>query len=106
MAQRARAAGFLLCVIFVGTTSVEINLERVQARVVKGGHDVPEEDQRRRYPRTLSNLAKLLPNADFVVLLDNSTAIGYTLVAFGTKAFMHWSPELPAWAVPIRKSLI
>jgi len=98
MALRAQNAGFLVALIFVGTTSVEINLERVRARVAKGGHDVPEEDQRRRYPRTLANLRKLLPLADFVVLLDNSTPTGYTLVGLGHRAFMHWNEPLPNWA--------
>jgi predicted ABC-type ATPase len=43
MAVRAKDAGFLIAVIFVGTTSVEINIERVKARVEKGGHDVPRK---------------------------------------------------------------
>ena len=47
MAARAKAAGFNLMVVFVGTFSVDINIERVKTRVKKGGHDVPEEDQRR-----------------------------------------------------------
>ncbi|HZL26158.1 MAG TPA: zeta toxin family protein [Acidobacteriaceae bacterium] len=103
MADRAKENGFSIAVIFVGTSSVEINMERVKARVLKGGHDVPEEDQRRRYPRTLANMKKLLPMADFAVLLDNSSELGYTLVAFGHKAYMHWSEPVPAWAQPLRQ---
>lgn len=61
MAARAKEAGFNIMVVFVGTASVEINIERVKARVEAGGHDVPEEDQRRRYPRTLANMKRLLP---------------------------------------------
>lgn len=98
MASRAQGAGFSVAVIFVGTSSVEINIERVKARVLKGGHDVPEQDQRRRYPRTLKNMKKLLPMADFAVLLDNSSAQGYSLVAFGHKAAMHWNEPVPEWA--------
>ena len=45
MASKARQSGFVIVVFFVGTTSVEINLERIVARVKKGGHDVPEQDQ-------------------------------------------------------------
>jgi predicted ABC-type ATPase len=48
MADKAKEAGFNIMVVFVGTSSVEINIERVKARVAKAGHDVPEEDQRRR----------------------------------------------------------
>lgn len=102
MAARAQAAGFIVVVFFVGTTSVEINLERVAARVEKGGHDVPEEDQRRRYPRTLANMRKLLPTADFAVLFDNSTSRGHVLVGVGHPAFMHWAEPVPAWVDQIR----
>ena len=102
MAARAKTAGFNLMVVFVGTSSVEINIERVKARVKKGGHDVPEEDQRRRYPRTLANMKRLLPDADLAVILDNSTARGHTLVAFGHKGYMHWAEPVPDWAASLR----
>lgn len=98
MASEAKALGYLITLLFVGTTSVEINIERVKARVLKGGHDVPEEDQRRRFPRTLANLRKLLPLADFVVLIDNSSETGYEVVAFGHRTYMHWKPPVPSWA--------
>lgn len=102
MAIRAKAAGFNLMVVFVGTSSVEINVERVKARVKKGGHDVAEQDQRRRYPRTLANMKHLLPQADLAVVLDNSTSQGHTLVAFGHAGYMHWVEPLPDWAAGLR----
>jgi predicted ABC-type ATPase len=102
MAARAKEAGFLIAVIFVGTNSVEINLERVKARVAKGGHDVPESDQRRRFPRTLANMKKLLPLADLAVILDNSTSLGYSLVAAGHRSFMTWHSPIPDWAASLR----
>ncbi|SFS11935.1 Predicted ABC-type ATPase [Granulicella pectinivorans] len=102
MADRAKRAGFDIRVFFIGTTSVEINIERVKARVRKGGHDVPEEDQRRRYPRTLANMKKLLPSAGFAGILDNSTPKGHTVVGYGVGANMHWIEPLPDWAAGLR----
>ena len=101
MAEKATEVGFLLMVVFVGTSSVEINLGRVKERVIKGGHDVPEEDQRRRFPRTLTNMGRLLPMADLAVILDNS-GDGYVLVAFGHKAYLHWNEPVPEWAQAMR----
>ncbi|MDW5265348.1 MULTISPECIES: zeta toxin family protein [Acidobacteriaceae] len=98
MATRAKKANFNIMVVFIGTVDVEINIERVKARVKKGGHDVSEEDQRRRYPRTLANMKRLLPDADLAVILDNSTETGYVLVAFGHKGYMHWNEPVPKWA--------
>ncbi len=102
MAHRAKECGFNIMVVFVGTSSVEINIERVKARVKKGGHDVPEEDQRRRYPRTLANMERLLPIADLAVILDNSTPQGHTLIAFGHARYMHWVEPVPDWAALLR----
>lgn len=102
MADRAREAGFSVMAVFVGTASVEINMQRVKARVEKGGHDIPEEDQRRRFPRTLANMKRLLPKTDFVVIFDNSDAPGYKLVGFGHQAYMHWNEPVPAWAAGLR----
>ena len=90
MAAKAKAEGFLIVVVFVGTAAVEINIDPVNISVLKGGHDVPEDDQRRRYPSTLANMRKLMPLADFIVLLDNSTS-RYEVVAFGHKQYMHWN---------------
>ncbi|HEY4357672.1 MAG TPA: zeta toxin family protein [Acidobacteriaceae bacterium] len=105
MSVRAKEKGYRLAVIFVGTSSVEINLERVRARVLQGGHDVAEEDQRRRYPRTLANIQKLLPMADLRILLDNSTPQGYELVAVGAPKLMEWIKPIPDWAKPLRSTL-
>jgi predicted ABC-type ATPase len=102
MASRAKAAGFKIMVVFVATASVEINIERVKVRVEKGGHDVPEEVQRRRYPRTLKNMKRLLPEADIAVIMDNSSESGYVLVAFGHKGDMHWNDPVPEWAAQLR----
>jgi len=102
MALRAKEAGFAVVVFFVGTTSVEINLARVRARVKLGGHDVPEKDQRRRYPRTLANMRRLLPLADLAFIYDNSTERGHTLVGVGSVGAMQWVEPAPEWVENVR----
>jgi predicted ABC-type ATPase len=103
MAARAKAAGFGIVVFFVGTTSVEINLQRVRERVIKGGHDVPEEDQRRRFPRTLANMQKLLPLADLALIFDNSTELGHVLVGIGHAGSIKWVEPVPEWAAGLQR---
>lgn len=104
MAARAKEYGYNVMVVFVGTASVEINIERVKGRVEAGGHDVPEEDQRRRYPRTLSNMKRLFPSVDFAVILDNSSPGGYVLAGFGHPDIMHWLEPVPEWVRYLRAS--
>jgi predicted ABC-type ATPase len=52
MMREARNRGFEIVLVYIGTENVGINLTRIKNRVLAGGHDVPEEDVRRRYRRS------------------------------------------------------
>lgn len=64
MLAHAKALGYRTCLFYIGTDSLSINITRVEARVLKGGHDVPLEDQTRRYGRSFKNLPRALDLAD------------------------------------------
>lgn len=49
--SRAQATGYYVGLYYVALDSVEFNIERVQRRVEKGGHDIPEDIIRRRLDR-------------------------------------------------------
>lgn len=68
----AKAAGFTVGLYYTALDSVETNIERVRQRVLKGGHDIPEGDIRRRHRGSLAKLSEALKIADEVVLVDNS----------------------------------
>lgn len=78
----ARRRGFEVVLIYIGTEAVEINLARIRNRVLAGGHDVPEPDVRRRYKRSLANLAIAIRHANHTILFDNSTDDGYRLMEY------------------------
>ncbi len=50
--QSARQNGYWITVIFVFLATETACLARIQERVARGGHNVPEEDVKRRFPRT------------------------------------------------------
>ncbi|HMF53989.1 MAG TPA: zeta toxin family protein [Edaphobacter sp.] len=102
MMQRAKMLGYLVVLIYIGTSDLSINLQRVRYRVAKGGHDVPEEDQRRRYPRSMTNAAKALTLADEAIVLDNSTSDGYLKVAVKRTSGMEFFEPVPKWAQNLR----
>jgi hypothetical protein len=52
--------------------SVDSDVERVRQRVMKGGHDIPDENIRRRQKGSFANLTAAFKIADEVVLIDNS----------------------------------
>jgi len=50
-----REAGYDVTVVLVFVDSPEVCIARIQARVARGGHFVPEADVRRRFGRSLRN---------------------------------------------------
>jgi predicted ABC-type ATPase len=70
--HRAAAAGLEVCIWYVGLASPALHIQRVRARVARGGHDIPEAKIRARYARSLRNLIALLEDAAEVHLYDNS----------------------------------
>lgn len=98
MMKRAKAAGYLVILLFVGTDSVSINLRRVLQRVKNGGHDVPVEDQLRRYPRSMENFKRAFALADEALVFNNSTSLGHIRIAEkGTDGVVILG-EVPEWA--------
>jgi predicted ABC-type ATPase len=98
MMRRAASLGYRLRLIYVGTESVEINIQRVKDRVVKGGHNVPEADQRRRFPRTLANLPTAVELADEAILFDNTSPEGPRKIALKDANGLTFYPPTPEWA--------
>jgi predicted ABC-type ATPase len=70
--EEAAVAGFEVRVWFVGLGSAELHIARVRLRVSKGGHDISEDDIRRRYEHSRLNLVHLLPVLTELRLFDNS----------------------------------
>ena len=68
----AVAAGIEVHIWYVALASPELHLERVRARVSRGGHDIPERDIRRRYDASRENVITLLPGLASLRVYDNS----------------------------------
>ncbi len=103
MMKQAKDAGYEVELAFIGTSDVSINMERVRNRVLLGGHDIPVEDQLRRYPRSTENLQVAFEIADMASLYDNSSLKGHRLLAVKTAAGVEIVSELPEWAAFLRK---
>ena len=74
LVEHARARGFGINLIYVFLDSVELNIERVRTRVLKGGHDVPEDRIRARRGRSFDQFGWFCEAADRVDVYDNSGA--------------------------------
>lgn len=71
--QKAKQLGYFIQCIYVLTCNANINVARVKARSLSGGHDVPEEKIRSRYERALKLLPQVIPVCDWLAIYDNST---------------------------------
>ena len=70
--RQAANAGIEIYVWYVGLESAEVHIARVKSRVARCGHDISEEDIRRRYERSRLNLIDLLPFLRALRIFDNS----------------------------------
>ena len=74
--EEARREGFKTVLVFIGVDSPDICIARVQDRVNHGGHDVPDDVIRDRFPRCFANLRMALSRVDIAMFVDNSGCYG------------------------------
>jgi predicted ABC-type ATPase len=89
--KEARQIGYKVSLVFFWLDSYETAKERVKHRVLKGGHNIPEDVIERRYTRGIQNLTKLyISKVDYWVIFDNtgeSTPVAEGTVDFGFNIF-------------------
>lgn len=89
--KEAARQGFEVRIWYVGLATPEHHLERVRARVARGGHDIPEVDIRRRFDQSRLQLIELLPHLAELRLLDNTVAADpHQGQAPQTQLLLHW----------------
>jgi len=96
---RAEKAGYAVVLCFVGLEGPEQSEERVAMRVLQGGHDVPTEKLRERYPRTMGNLRKAIRELPHVLVFDNGDLARpfRKVAAFERGRTVERHPPLPRW---------
>jgi predicted ABC-type ATPase len=70
--QKAKTKGYEIQCIYVLTCDENINVARVKSRVASGGHDVPEDKIRERYPRAIALLPQVIEVCDKLLIFDNT----------------------------------
>lgn len=70
--EEAARSGYNVVLCFVGLAGPELSEERVAMRVSQGGHDVPTEKLKSRFPRTMANLKAAVRTLPIVYVFDNS----------------------------------
>ena len=70
--RKSKAEGYFIKCVFVLTADPELNVARVESRVMQGGHDVDREKVKTRYYKSLANIKELMSLCDILHVYDNT----------------------------------
>ncbi|MCD7778123.1 MAG: hypothetical protein LUH47_06445 [Clostridiales bacterium] len=70
--RKAKSEGYFIKCVFVLTSHPSINVNRVCARVVSGGHNVDRDKIIRRYYKSVGNIKVLIKICDILHVYDNT----------------------------------
>lgn len=77
--KKAIEKGYYIRLYYVGLDTVEESLIRIENRVKKGGHNIPDSDVKRRFEKRFENLVSVLQYCDEATFYDNEN--GFVAVA-------------------------
>jgi predicted ABC-type ATPase len=99
LVDKAKAHNFEICFVFIYVENIEIQLERIRARVAKGGHDVPPDKVRERRERSFDQMPWFFGKADRAWILDNSGSetglVGYKFFDKDSSRGGFWIDDIP-----------
>ena len=103
--KEAVTAGYTVVLCFIGISGPKTSEQRVAMRVTQGGHDVPTDKLRSRYPRTLANLKSAIRELPHVLIFDNDDLhTPFRQVAvFEHGQLTFRQPPLPRWLTKLLK---
>lgn len=78
-AKEVKALGYHVRLFYVGLDTLDESLQRIENRVRRGGHNIPQEDVTRRFQSRWDAVAKVLPYCDGAEFYDNDN--GFVKVA-------------------------
>ncbi len=82
--RELKKSGYQLQIFYLWLPTVELAVSRVEERVLKGGHNIPEHILRRRFSRSIKNfMSHYCHLADIWTLFNNSGRVPLT-IAYAT----------------------
>lgn len=104
--RRAKALGYEVAAVFVGTRRPEINIDRIKARVAdRTGHDVPNTEVRRRWTAAQENLVRTSNAIDDIQLIDNSQGPARRVATIPGEQGAESAPDAPGWAADLTRRI-
>ena len=102
MTIAAKEKGYSIRLLYIGLSSIEESIKRINNRVEKGGHNIDATNITRRYQKRFADLVKLLPYCDEVRLFDNEN--GFVEVGEYSNGELICKGEYkPAWLCELKQ---
>ncbi len=98
---QARNSGFRVEMHYLFLASIALGKKRIEQRVCQGGHDINDEVQERRFPRSRNNLLPAALLADETVIWDNSYEVPQPLIRLIPDTPTAPRVDLPDWLLEI-----
>ncbi len=93
---RAREAGYVIELHYVGVDTPDIAKERIAERVKMGGHGIPDKDVEKRFGESLKNLHEVIGLCDLAALYDNTDEFRRFAI-YKSGEIVRLSKNLPEW---------
>ncbi|MBQ4583640.1 MAG: ATPase [Bacilli bacterium] len=103
--KKAKSKGYSIEMHYVGVDNVNIVKQRVQNRVVSGGHGISAEKIERRYFESLENLKLIFEEIDLLLLYDNTDKLRcFATFESGHRAFI--DENIPSWFYQVKDEVM
>lgn len=103
-AKQVKELGYHVRMFYVGLDTLDESLLRIQNRVRRGGHNIPNDDVSRRFSARWESLAKVLPCCDEAEFYDNDN--GFVKVAeYRNGEFRTVGNRIPNWILELQNYL-
>ena len=102
--RKARELDYFIRLYYVGVSSSDESIERIKNRVRKGGHDIPEDDVKRRYSKRFDDLAAILPYCNEVRFFDNENGFAEK-AEYRNGSLLTKGNNIPKWIEELREYL-
>ena len=102
--KQARQQGYYVIMYYIGLNTPQESINRIHNRVLKGGHNIPNDDVLRRFKGRTEALQRVLPYCDEVIFYDNEN--GFAKVAeIRNNRFNFTNGYRPAWVAELKDNL-
>ena len=103
--KKAIEKGYYIRLYYVGLNTVEESILRIENRVKKGGHNIPDSDVIRRFEIRFEDLTMILPYCDEATFYDNEN--GFVAVAeYKNGEIMQIGSSRPQWLKELMEYVI